>query len=202
MTAHPGTISTSRKIFGPWFCSMLAHTSPCKLPGACCGEASFCTAGHPTPIRVLILNAFVPLRTSGACTGHEFLCPSAPHEFTCIPDKLSCMTPPCIDPHEFMSPCMLCVSCENDNDTTESTRWTRCDGDIHGTNKSSKPELYLQFQALPSTTWPLSALESAKLRLVLPPAPSIFLPRSVLEPANLGLHMGSTSTIHRFAAQC
>ena len=52
--------------------------------------------------------------------------------------------PPCTDPHEFMSPCMSCVSCEDDNRTTESTRWTRCDGDVHGTNKSSKSELCLR----------------------------------------------------------
>ena len=85
-TAHPGTISTSWDICRPWFCKKPAHASICSLPGACCGEASFSTAGRPTPSRILVLCAFVPPSTPAACELHEFLCPSAlpcsPHELT------------------------------------------------------------------------------------------------------------------------
>ena len=123
-TAHPGTNSTSRKIFGPSFCKMLAHTSPCKLPGACCGEASFSTARYRTPVRVLVLNTFVHPRTPAACKLHEFLCPSAPHEFTCT-DELSCMTAPCIDPHEFMEACMSRVCVVTKRATESDTCATR-----------------------------------------------------------------------------
>ena len=70
----------------------------------CCGEASFSTAERLPLIRVLVLGAFVPPRTPAACAEHEFLCPSAHHEFSCTTNELSCMHKPCMNPHEFMAP--------------------------------------------------------------------------------------------------
>ena len=60
---HPGMISTTWEIDRLGFPSRPAHVSTCNLPGACCREASFSTAGHPTWPRVLILLGFVPPRT-------------------------------------------------------------------------------------------------------------------------------------------
>ena len=114
VTAHPGTISNSWEILRPGPCERPAHVSTCNFPGACCKGASFFSARCPTLHRVLVLKAFVSSRSSAACE-LQFLCSTAPREFTCTPNQLSCTTTPCIDPHEFLTACMSRVSVRTTN---------------------------------------------------------------------------------------
>ena len=46
-------------------------------------------------------------------------------EFTCTPNELSCMTTPCIDPHEFITACMSRVCVDNKCATESDTCATR-----------------------------------------------------------------------------
>ena len=55
------------KILGPRFWRRPAHVSSCNFKDACCGEASFSTAGRLTPARVHVLNDFVSPCTHKCC---------------------------------------------------------------------------------------------------------------------------------------
>ena len=77
ISAHPDMISTTWEIGRLEFLLRPAHVSTCNLPGACCREASFSTAGHLTWSRVLVLLGFVPPRTPP----HKLYV--HPPEFTC-----------------------------------------------------------------------------------------------------------------------
>ena len=86
ISTQPDMISTTWEIGRLESSLRPAHVSTCNLPGACCREASFSTAGHLTWFRVLVLLGFVPPRTPP----HKLYV--HPPEFTCSPEfpRASC----------------------------------------------------------------------------------------------------------------
>ena len=72
VTTHSVSNSTSWEVVRLRQPTRPAHASPCKLPDACCKDASSPTAGRLSMHRVLILSGFVP--PPAPCELYEFLC--------------------------------------------------------------------------------------------------------------------------------
>ena len=126
--------STPRNNFYlPWWHERPSHVSSCNFKGACCGEASFSTAGRLTPVHVL--SNFVHPGTQKCCPPASV----SPRELDEFKELLPCMTVAreCAN-CEFRAVECACYDNPKLWGMTEMTRRNRMTGSAQQTNEDSK----------------------------------------------------------------